>query len=108
MSNDVDAFGKACMAVGASPRKSVNIIGFNSPQWGLAFYGGIAANMIVAGVYTTNAADACLYVAEHSEAEIICCENIAQLKKYESVKDQLGFVKAYVLLEEKPAPGSDD
>lgn len=31
--------------------------------------------MISAGVYTTNASDACLYVAEHSDAEIIVLED---------------------------------
>jgi long-chain-fatty-acid--CoA ligase ACSBG len=100
-------FGKACIAVGASPRKSVNIIGFNSPQWGIAFKGAICANYISAGVYTTNAPDACLYVAEHSEADVIVLENKAQLKKYESVKDKLGFVKAFVLMEEQPPTGVD-
>lgn len=47
------------MAVGASERSAVNIIGFNSPEWFIAFYGAICVNMIGAGVYTTNAADAC-------------------------------------------------
>jgi len=55
----------------------VNIIGFNSPEWNIAFYGAICANFISAGVYTTNASDACLYVAEHSDAEIIVIEDKA-------------------------------
>ena len=104
----VDAFGRACIAVGASPRKSVNILGFNSPQWAIAFYGALCANYVTAGVYTTNAPDACQYVAEHSEGEIICVENLAQLKKYETVKSSLGFVKAFVVMEETPPTGVDD
>ena len=71
----MESFGKACIAVGAAPRSSVNIVGFNSPEWFIAFYGGICTNYVAAGVYTTNAADACLYVAEHSEAEIIVVED---------------------------------
>lgn len=95
------------MAVGASERAGVNIIGFNSPEWNIAFYGAICANFISAGVYTTNASDACQYVAEHSDAEIIVVEDKSQLKKYEAVIDKLHNVKAFVMWEEKPQSGSD-
>lgn len=105
--HEVDCFGKACMAYGAVPRSSVNIIGFNSPEWFIAFFGAICANYIAAGVYTTNAADACQYVAENSEAEIIVVEDKNQMKKYDSVIDKLKNVKAFVMWEEKPASGSD-
>lgn len=74
-SHEVDCFGKACIAVGAKPRSSVNIIGFNAPEWFIAFYGAICTNYISAGVYTTNASDACQYVADNSEAEIIVVED---------------------------------
>lgn len=80
---DVNAFGKACIAVGASPRSSVNVIGFNTPQWGISFYGAIAADYVAAGVYTTNKPDACEHVAVNSDAEIIVLENKQQLAKYE-------------------------
>ena len=63
------------MAVGASPRSSVNIIGFNSPEWFISYYGAICSNYITAGVYTTNAPDACLYVAENSDCEIVVVED---------------------------------
>lgn len=33
-------------------------------------------NTIVSGVYPTNNADACLYQAEHSEAELIVVDSI--------------------------------
>lgn len=58
-------------------------------------------------MYTTNASDSCLYVAEHSDAEIIVLEDKNQLKKYEAVIDKLKNVKAFVLWEEKPLSGSD-
>ncbi len=61
--------------MGVKERSSVNIIGFNSPEWFIAFYGAMCTNLVGAGVYTTNAADACLYVAENSEAEIIVVED---------------------------------
>lgn len=95
------------MAVGASERSAVNIIGFNAPEWFIAFYGAICVNMIGAGVYTTNAADACQYVAENSEAEIVVVEDKNQMKKYESMIDKMTNVKAFVFYEEKPPGGSD-
>lgn len=38
------------------------------------------------GVYTTNGAEACHYVAEHSDAEVIVVENNTHLDKYLAVK----------------------
>ena len=75
LAHDVSTFSKACMKVGAEQRAGVNILGFNSPEWYIAYLGAICANYIAAGVYTTNGTEACTYVAEHSEAEVIVVEN---------------------------------
>ena len=53
------AFAKSLHALGIDSWKSVNIMGFNSPEWAIAFYGSIFHNNIVSGVYTTNGAQAC-------------------------------------------------
>lgn len=55
--------------------KSVNIMGFNSPEWIIAFYGSIFGHYLPVGVYTTNSPDACKYVSNHSDAEMIIVEN---------------------------------
>jgi len=34
-------FGQALIALGISKNKAVNIIGFNSPEWTIAFFGSI-------------------------------------------------------------------
>jgi len=36
-------------------------MGFNSPEWAMAFMGGIMNQQVVTGIYITNTADACLY-----------------------------------------------
>jgi long-subunit acyl-CoA synthetase (AMP-forming) len=36
-------------------------MGFNSPEWAIAFIGGILYNCVNTGIYSTNAAEACLY-----------------------------------------------
>lgn len=74
--NDAYNFAKAMHVLGINERKSVNIIGHNAPEWVIAFMGGIVYNGIVSGVYPTNNAEACLYQADHSEAEMVVCDSI--------------------------------
>jgi len=33
---------------------SINIIGFNSAEWAIAFFGGLFSRAISTGIYTTN------------------------------------------------------
>ena len=72
---EVMAFAKSLEHLGIDQRKCVNIMGFNSPEWAIAFFGSIFHNNPVSGVYITNGAGACKYQAEHSEAQAIICDN---------------------------------
>ena len=84
-------------AVGAAERSSVNICGYNAPEWVIAFMGGVFANCIPAGVYATNSPDACLYVAQHSEAEIVVCADAQTLSRYEKILPKLSKIKAFII-----------
>ena len=53
----------------------MNIIGFNAPEWSISFYGSITANILPVGIYTTNTPEACYYISNHSEAEVLIAEN---------------------------------
>ncbi|CAI2358866.1 unnamed protein product [Moneuplotes crassus] len=90
-------FAKALVAIHATHRSSVNIIGFNSPYWMFAFFGTIMADNIAVGVYTTNEPGACQYVAEHSSAEVVVAEDEKQMQKYISVLDQLPKLKRIIV-----------
>jgi len=90
------SFAKSLHKIGVDSRKSVNIMGFNCPEWAIAYYGSMMHNNVVSGVYTTNGADACQYQAEHSEAQVIVVETINHLKIYMSIIDQIPEVKALV------------
>ena len=79
---DTLRFAKGLIALGINKHKAMNIIGFNAPEWVIAFYAGFYSAIIPIGVYTTNGPDACFYIAEHSEAEVIIVENETHLKKY--------------------------
>jgi long-chain-fatty-acid--CoA ligase ACSBG len=75
----------------------VNIIGFNSPEWAIAFYGAIFARMIPTGIYTTNSAEVCRYIVENSRSKIIVAENMGYAKQYIELlqADQLSLIVLY-------------
>ncbi len=50
---------------------SVNIIGFNSPEWAIAFYGSLFARSIATGIYTTNSQQVCEFIAENSDCKLL-------------------------------------
>ena len=55
------------IALGIPAFSTINIIGFNSPQWAYAFHGSILGGYLPIGIYTTNGPDACEYIANHSD-----------------------------------------
>ena len=58
---DATAFAKALTHLNVDERSCVNIMGFNSPEWAISYYGSVIHNNVVSGVYTTNGAEACKY-----------------------------------------------
>ncbi|EGR28339.1 hypothetical protein IMG5_177990 [Ichthyophthirius multifiliis] len=90
-------FGKALISLKVSPYKSVNILGYNSPEWVISFYGSIFGFYLPVGVYTTNQAEACQYVAENSDCEVAVVENEQNLQKYLKVIDRLPQLKHIIV-----------
>ena len=90
-------FACSLVHLNISQRASVNIIGFNAPEWAIAFFGSMFGNYIPSGVYPTNGPDACFYQADHSEAEVIVVENQEHLEKYLKIIDRLPKVKKIVV-----------
>lgn len=75
-------FGKALISLGINRNAGVNIIGFNSPEWVISFFGSIFGYYLPVGIYTTNGPDACHYIADHSDCEVVIAENQEHLKKF--------------------------
>lgn len=48
----------------------------------IANNGSMLAGAIAAGVYTTSSAEACMYIAQDSEVELLVVEDNMQLRKY--------------------------
>lgn len=95
-------FAKSCHKLQVKDRSAVAIMGFNSPEWCIAYIGGVMNNMVGTGIYITNAAEACFYQTDHSEAEIVAVETNDQLKRFDMAK--LPRVKAFVVWGEKALP----
>ncbi|KAL8565267.1 hypothetical protein ACOMHN_001165 [Nucella lapillus] len=93
---DIRTAAKAFIKLGLEPYKGVGIIGFNSPEWFLADLGCIFAGGLATGIYTTNSSEACQYVAESCQANVIVVENHQQLQKILKVRDRLPHLKAIV------------
>ena len=100
--DDALTAGRAFMKLGLKPHQSVNIIGFNSPEWILADMGCIAAGGIAAGMYTTNQPEACQYVASHSDAAVVVCQGKNQLDKLVAVQGELPAMTALVTYDYTP------
>lgn len=94
----VRTVAKAFIELGLEPGKGVAIIGFNCPEWSIADMAAIYAGGCPAGIYTTNSADQCRYIAEHAEARVAVVENAEQLAKFLEIRDQLPELRAIVMI----------
>lgn len=91
------AFAKSLYNLKVDKGSSVNIIGFNTPEWLIANNGAIARGAYATGVYTTNETETCKYIAENSNAQVIVVENKHQLDKYLPILTDLPNLKAVVI-----------
>ena len=85
------------ISIGFEKADTVNIIGFNAPEWHFSNFGAVAAGGIAAGIYTTNGSDSCKYISKHSEAKVVVVEGVKQLEKYYSIAKDLPNLKALVV-----------
>jgi len=86
---DVRTVAKAFIKLGLKPHYSVNILGFNAPEWHISNVAAVVAGGLGVGIYTTNSSDAVRYVAQHSRANIMVVDDQEQLDKVEMNRDQL-------------------
>ncbi|XP_077462947.1 long-chain-fatty-acid--CoA ligase ACSBG2 isoform X2 [Stigmatopora argus] len=98
---------KSFLKLGLERYHGVGILGFNSVEWFIADVGAILAGGFAVGIYTTNSPEACQYVANNCQANVIVVENHKQLQKILQVQESLPHLKAIVqykgtLKEKKP------
>ncbi|XP_033634733.1 long-chain-fatty-acid--CoA ligase ACSBG2-like isoform X1 [Asterias rubens] len=94
--SDVRSAAKGFLKLGLERYHGVGIIGFNSPEWFICSMGSMFAGGLGTGIYTTNSAEACQYVADNCQANVIVVENKTHLNKILKVWDKLPHLKAIV------------
>lgn len=92
----IQAAAKSFIKLGLERFHGVGIIGFNSPEWLISDLGAIFAGGLAVGIYATNSPEACHFVAENCEANVIVVENKHQLHKILQIWDRLPHLKAVV------------
>ncbi|XP_060788739.1 long-chain-fatty-acid--CoA ligase ACSBG2-like [Neoarius graeffei] len=104
---DCRTAAKSFLKLGLQRYHGVGILGCNSPEWFISDIGAILAGGFAVGIYTTNSPEACQYVAENSQANILVVQNHKQLQKILQIQDKLPHLKAIIqykgpLKEKKP------
>ncbi|KAG5847262.1 hypothetical protein ANANG_G00124130 [Anguilla anguilla] len=90
------AAAKSFLKLGLERYHSVGILGFNSTEWLISNIGAIFAGGFGVGIYSTSSPEACRYVAENCQANILVVENHTQLEKILEVQDKLPHLKAII------------
>ncbi|XP_011212254.2 very long-chain-fatty-acid--CoA ligase bubblegum [Bactrocera dorsalis] len=100
----VHQVAKAFIKLGLEPHHSVGVLSFNCAEWFYSAMGAIHAGGIIAGIYTTNSAEACLHVLENSRAQIVVVDESKQMDKIKEIRDKLPHLKAAIQIQEPYAP----
>ncbi len=103
---EVKTAGKALMALGVGVGDPIGILGFNRAEWVISDVAAMAVGAVPAGIYTTNSAEECQYIINHSEAPIVVLEDESQWHKIAQVRDELPKLRHVVMM--KGSPQIDD
>ncbi|XP_062481162.1 long-chain-fatty-acid--CoA ligase ACSBG2 isoform X1 [Pezoporus occidentalis] len=87
---------KSFLKLGLERFHGVCILGFNAAEWIIADIAAILAGGFAVGIYATNSPEACCYVAENCNANVVVVENHKQLQKILEIQHKLPDLKAIV------------
>ena len=73
---EVRSAAKSLHALGISKGQTVNILGFNRPEWIIADVAAMCLGAVAAGIYTTNSPAECKYIISHSESPVLFLEDV--------------------------------
>ena len=94
---------KSMMKLGLNQFDSVNIWGFNSPEWFLGDVAAILAGGKAAGIYPTDTPESVSFKCKHSASTIALIEDNAKLATMIELADELPDLKAIVVWSEDPS-----
>jgi len=93
---EVRLAARALMKLGMKQFDSVNIFGFNSPEWFIGMYASMFAGGKAAGIYPTDTADQVQFKSFHSNASVAIVQDAVAFDKFAAVIDDLPYLKAIV------------
>lgn len=94
-------------ALGIAPGGHVAILSENRIEWVLAQMGAGLAGAVTVGVYSTSPANEVGYVLNHSESEVVFCEDQEQADKVIEIREQLPRLRRIVVIEARGMRGYD-
>jgi len=98
------AVSQAFIELGLEPFHTVAILGHNDPCWHISNLAAVHAGGFATGIYQTNSASACQYIAEDSRANILVVGDLEQLAKILSIRSSLPHLRAIVLYGDDDVP----
>jgi len=98
------AVSKAFIELGLQPFHTVAILGHNDPCWHMSNLAAVHAGGFATGIYQTNSASACQYIAEDSRANILVVGDLEQLAKILSIRSSLPHLRVIVLYGDDEVP----
>ena len=82
----VRTVARAWVGLGLAPRQTVSVLGHSDPRHHISNMATIMAGGFTGGMYLTNTAAACEYIATDSRANIIVVGDHKQLDKIVSIR----------------------
>ncbi len=105
--SDAERIAQSLIAIGVELNDHVNIVSNTRYEWVTLDLGILAAGAVTVPIYPSNLADECLYVADHSGARLVFCEDRSQVDKFLAIRDQLGQVIRVVQMTGEVEAGTD-
>lgn len=102
----VAATAKALQIWGIKKGDRVAILSENRPEWAIADYATLAIGAVVVPIYTTLTAEQISFLLKDSGTKVIFLSSRTQLKKIQSIRDQVNLERI-VMMDEVIPPEAD-
>lgn len=105
---DVRNAAKGFIGLGLQQFESVNIWGFNAPEWHISALGAMFAGAKCAGIYPTDTPETAAYKVVHSQGAVVVCEDRGKVDRLASsiiARGDCRRLKAFVAYGFKPEQG---
>ena len=106
--DQVQAVGRALLALGIERGECVALISENRPKWLFCDLGIQSIGSITAAIYVTSAPEQVAYIIQHSASRVIFCEDEEQLDKVLKTRAELPELRHIVVFDWKGLRNFED